>query len=222
LAMEDYNPNRWQNHRPDEPEPDRDCDWPECDGPGAHRAPRDRDNLRDYFWFCLDHVRDYNKSWNYFDGMETDEYKAMTWSIAKWDRPTWPIGNGAPGQQRPGQPQPGMNASDQASHIRAAAASFRAIPDPTEMSLEDYVETTAWRRLPPEDRHALEVMGLNATATLQDIKKRYKQLVKRFHPDANGSTDDPGNQSPRAQEQLRKVIAAYSHLVKSSHMTNTT
>jgi len=96
--MADYNSNsrsgRGENHRLTEPDPERDCDWPECDGAGVHRAPRDRNNLRDYFWFCLSHVRDYNKSWNYFDGMETNEYQAMARSTAKWDRPTWPIGNG--------------------------------------------------------------------------------------------------------------------------------
>ncbi len=221
MAMADYNSNSgsnsFHNHRLLDPDQDRACDWPECDGTGAHRAPRDRDNLRIYFWFCLDHVRDYNKSWNYFDGMETDEYRAMTWSTAKWDRPTWPIGDGTPGTQRPG-----MNARTQTAHIRGAAKAFRAVPDPTEMTLEDYVEIAAKRRLPPEDRKALEVLGLNATATLQDIKKRYKQLVKRFHPDANGGANDPGNQSVRAQEQLRKIIDAHSYLVKSTHLTNST
>jgi len=239
--MADYNSNsrsgRGENHRLTEPDPECDCDWPECDGAGVHRAPRDRNNLRDYFWFCLSHVRDYNKSWNYFDGMETNEYQAMARSTAKWDRPTWPIGNGPQGTMgngprgpigngprgpAPGQQRPGLKASDQTGHIRAAAATFRVVPDPIEMTLDDYVETAARRRLPVDDRKALEVLELNATATLQDVKKRYKQLVKRFHPDANGSTNDPDNQSIRAQEELRQVIAAYSHLVKSSHLMNST
>ena len=135
--------------------------------------------------------------------------------------PQGTMGNGPRGPA-PGQQRPGLKASDQTGHIRAAAATFRVVPDPIEMTLDDYVETAARRRLPVDDRKALEVLELNATATLQDVKKRYKQLVKRFHPDANGSTNDPDNQSIRAQEELRQVIAAYSHLVKSSHLMNST
>jgi len=145
--------------------------------------------------------------------METDEYAAMTWSTAKWDRPTWPMGAAKPG---------GINATHRASHIREASQAFREVPTPGEVSLRDYVEASYARQLPPEERKALGVLGLNSTATLQDVKKRFKQLVKRFHPDANGGAIDRANQSEKAQEQLRGIIAAYSHLVKSSHLTNST
>ena len=203
----------WQGDTP----ADRCCDWPECEGSGEHRAPRSRENLRDYYWFCLDHVRQYNSSWNYFDGMETDEYDAMTWSTAKWDRPTWPIGSGnghAKGTRN------GMNAAQQAAHIREAANAFREAPDLEEVSLADFTEQVGEQRLNPEDRRALDVLGLKSTATLHDVKKRYKQLVKRFHPDAQGTISKP--QSPKSDDKLRSVIDAYTHLVKSSHLTNST
>jgi hypothetical protein len=217
--MDDYNDNRWANRRVDEPLGDRACDWPECEGHGEHRAPKDRDNLRDYLWFCLDHVRDYNKSWNYFKGMDTNEYTAMAWSTAKWDRPTWPIGTGN-GAASAGNGT--MNAANQANHIREAANVFRSAPSPDVDSLEDYIEVSARRRLGPEERDALKVLDLKSTATLQDVKKRFKQLVKRFHPDANGGSNSQTKESEKAQEQLRLVIAAYAHLVKSTHWTNST
>ena len=203
-----------------EPAADRLCDWPDCDGHGQHRAPKSRDNLRDYYWFCLDHVRDYNKSWNYFDGMEDDEFTAMTWSTAKWDRPTWPLGSGKGGNTA--APNGGMNAAWQASHIREAARQFRGNPMPGDVDMDDYFETSSSRRLLPEDRDALKVLGLKSTATLQDVKKRFKQLVKRFHPDANGGAINTAQNDDPAQDQLREVIAAYSHLVKSSNLTNST
>jgi hypothetical protein len=211
--MDDYNSNSWSHQWSNKPAEDRMCDWPDCDGHGEHRAPKDRDNLRNYFWFCLEHVRDYNKSWNYFDGMETDEFAAMTWSAAKWDRPTWPMGTTGTS---------GMNAAHQASHIRAASQAFREVPTPGEVSLREYVEAKNSRQLPPDVRKALNVLGLNSTATLQDVKKRFKQLVKRFHPDANGGATSQATESEKAQEQLRGIIAAYSHLVKSNHLTNST
>ena len=52
---------------------------------------------------------------------------------------------------------------------------------------------------------ALELLNLDASATLHEIKARYKELVKRFHPDANGG--DRG-----AEERLKQVIKAYGVL----------
>ena len=210
--MDDYS----ANSRFNEPEEDRVCDWPDCDGHGEHRAPKTRDNLRDYFWFCLEHVRDYNKSWNYFDGMQDDEYTAMTWSTAKWDRPTWPMGSVKSEEHGP------LNAATQAAHIRGASRQFRSDPTPGNVDMSDYIDAAQSRQLRPDDRKALKVLGLKSTATLQDVKKRFKQLVKRFHPDANGGAINTAQNDDPAQDQLREVIAAYSHLVKSSNLTNST
>jgi hypothetical protein len=54
----------------------RGCEWPGCGAHGEFRAPRARDRLTEYFWFCLDHVRDYNAGWNYYQGMSEDEIEA--------------------------------------------------------------------------------------------------------------------------------------------------
>ena len=44
----------------------RTCEREGCDEPGQYRAPKNPRNLDDYFWFCKEHVRDYNANWNYF------------------------------------------------------------------------------------------------------------------------------------------------------------
>ncbi|MEK9662807.1 MAG: hypothetical protein VW644_13950, partial [Alphaproteobacteria bacterium] len=67
----------------------RTCDHPECDAAGEHRAPRSRDALRSYFWFCLDHVRKYNKAWNYYADMSDTEVEAERRKDTFWHRPTW-------------------------------------------------------------------------------------------------------------------------------------
>ena len=59
---------------------------------------------------------------------------------------------------------------------------------------------------------AMDTMQLSHNATLIEIKARYKELVKRFHPDANGG--DRG-----AEERLKQVIKAYGVLRASGLLT---
>ncbi len=71
------------------------CDWPGCDRPGEHKAPRGRDNEGEYYKFCTDHVRQYNKSYNYFTGMKDDEVAAFQKDARNGHRPTWKMGENA-------------------------------------------------------------------------------------------------------------------------------
>ena len=201
------------------PEGERACAWPGCDGTGEHRAPKSRERLRDYHWFCLEHVREYNKRWNYFEGMPDEEFDAMVRSTATWERPTWPLGKPAT--------QSGDDGSDKPSPWVYWAAQdtmedFRDAPDPGNQHVGQPGENARFARLGPEERHAFTVLGLEQTATLQDVKKRYKQLVKRYHPDANGSGNDPDSASKdaAAADRLRNIIQAYSHLVESGLLAN--
>jgi hypothetical protein len=188
---------------------ERVCDWPGCTGEGAHRAPKDRDRLDDYFWFCLEHVREYNRSWDYFAGMEEREYESLIRSTATWDRPTWPLGKRSSDRQARAQ-------GDEAWRYWAAweaASAFAEAPDPGGRPLSTPEQLAGMSRLTRQDKDALTTLELPETASLQDIKKRFKQLVKRYHPDAAG----PAAKSSRAlEERLRNVIQAYSHLRASS------
>ncbi|MHA1112946.1 MAG: molecular chaperone DnaJ, partial [Alphaproteobacteria bacterium] len=85
-----------RNHRPQfgrkfEAAP-RVCEHPDCDAAGDYPAPRSRDRLRDYRWLCLDHVRNYNKSWNFYAGMNREQIEAETRADVTWRRPTWRMG----------------------------------------------------------------------------------------------------------------------------------
>ena len=59
--------------REHETEAGRHCHAPGCPEQGVHRAPVARDRLDQYYWFCRDHVRQYNLAWNYFAGMNEQE-----------------------------------------------------------------------------------------------------------------------------------------------------
>lgn len=183
----------------------RSCEWPDCAHEGVHRAPRDRDNLRDYRWLCLEHVREYNAHWNYFAGMADSEWSSMQKSQATWERPTWPMGarSGFAWQEREKRVRDDLDALAQGTGARP-----RGAPNG---------EKTA-ACLPPEQERALAVLDLDGTATLKDVKKRFKQLVKRYHPDANGGPKAPTKAS---QERLRRVIEAYAQLKKSGLLTDT-
>src|SRR3974377_414485 len=69
------------------------CDHPGCAAAGDYRAPRARDRLRQFYWFCLDHVRAYNAQWNYYAGMSAAEIEAEIRNDTGWQRPTWPLGS---------------------------------------------------------------------------------------------------------------------------------
>lgn len=164
------------------------CDHPGCAEGGEYRAPRSRDRLGDYFWFCLEHVREYNKSWNYYAGMSDAEVEADLRRTTTWDRPTWRFGLG---------------------DAAARGQTFRRVRDPFGVFDEDAgddVRTGPARpsSLSPEGR-AFAVMALEPPLTLEQLKRRYKELVKKHHPDANGGDRD-------AEERLKSINEAYTTL----------
>ena len=166
--------------------PGRGCDSPGCDADGVHRAPRSRDSLREYYWFCLEHIRGYNAAWNFFAGMKQGEIEAYLHADFTWHRPTWPLG----GQAR-------LNGMWNGSAFEDPFGAFGARAEN-----EGGAANGAHWRPPAGEREALAIMNLPLTATADEIKSRYKALVKRLHPDVNG--DDK-----QAVDQLKVVIEAY-------------
>ncbi len=165
---------------------DRACNWPGCDGVGDYRAPKSPSNLREYRWFCLDHVRDYNKHWDYFSGLEEGEIEAIRRQDAVWHRPSWPLG--------------GRTDSD---ILKAAQNSFA---DPMDIMGNGAASEPAPPKTPRDE--ALAKLGLDRNASLAERKARYKELAKRHHPDANGG-------SKTAEERLKTINEAYTYLLKS-------
>ena len=52
------------------------CEIEGCEGAGLYRAPVSPERLNEFHWFCLDHVREYNRSWNFFEGRSEEELEA--------------------------------------------------------------------------------------------------------------------------------------------------
>ena len=68
------------------------CQWKGCGRPAPHRAPKGRGRDGEYFSFCVDHVREYNASYNYFDGMSDAEVTDFQKDAMTGHRPTWKVG----------------------------------------------------------------------------------------------------------------------------------
>ena len=176
---------------------ERGCDHPDCAEAGEHRAPHSRDALDSYYWFCLKHARSYNAAWNFFGDMDRHEIENYQKEDVTWHRPTWRFG----GNRR------------MSGEARLNAAWRRGdFTDP--YSIFDADDVAAARdpglcRMPAPEREALAILNLPSTATDSEIKARYKELVKRLHPDVNGEDE-------QAVDQLKTVIEAYRTLSQRS------
>ncbi|MDE2376022.1 DnaJ domain-containing protein [Bradyrhizobium sp.] len=172
-----------------------DCEWPDCKNKGAHRAPKGR--TREYWHFCLDHVREYNQSYNYFSGMNAEAVARYQKDALTGHRPTWKMGaNGGVKRGAEAELDGAFDPFSMFGEINGRA-SWRRGPE-TKAKAET-------RKVMNAERKALQVMGLGPEATLTEVKVKYKALVKQHHPDANG-----GDRS--TEDRLIEIIKAYNYL----------
>ena len=178
------------------------CEWPDCKNKGPHRAPKGRENSREYWHFCLEHVREYNQSYNFFSGMNADAVARYQKDALTGHRPTWKMGaNGTKGKGKTAEADL-EGAADPFSMFSELNGRGRWRPGPGGAAGEAKPET---RKVMNAERKALQVMGLSAEATREDVKAKYKALVKQHHPDANG-----GDRS--TEDRLIEIIKAYNYL----------
>ncbi|MFC7704052.1 DnaJ domain-containing protein [Plastorhodobacter daqingensis] len=170
----------------------RPCDSPGCAEAGQYRAPKSPERLDEYFWFCKDHVREYNLKWNFFTGQTEEEFQKFMNTDRVWGRETKPIG----------KPDEGR------------AWARLGIEDPHEILGEKATQNpgkstpTHTRRLPPTERRAIEILEARDHWTRVEIRKQYKSLVKDLHPDMNG-----GNRAD--EDRLQEVVWAWDQIKDS-------
>lgn len=166
----------------------RSCDHPGCSEGGEYRAPKSRNTLNDYYWFCLDHVRAYNAAWDYYAGLKPEEIEDMVRFDITWQRPTWPLGRMSGGRVR-----------FDPERVKDVFGFFD----------EDDWAPQARRTAPPtREEAAMRLMELKAPITLESLRARYKELCKLHHPDANGG-------DKAAEERFKQIGQAYKTLMES-------
>ncbi len=182
------------------------CQWKGCRAAGRHKAPMGRGREGEYYHFCLDHVRQFNASYNYFAGMSDAEVEDFRKGAVTGHRPTWKLGADKGGTDNLSEANVGnARARRYANFARHGTQDPHHVLDDSDAVTHGTARQTPRRALKPLERKAFDTLDLAETALGPEIKGRFKELVKRHHPDANGG--DRG-----AEDKLREIIQAYNYL----------
>jgi len=152
---------------------------------GNYKAPMEKDNSKNYRWLCVEHIKLFNKNWDYFDGMNQNEIEIFLKSDMTWHRPTQKFGS-----------------SDNFFNIlwnNALNDKFNFFKH------EKNTHSSNEKKLSEKDIDAFKIMGLELNESWPIIQKKFKTLVKKFHPDKNSG-------SKQFEDKLKKITLAYSHL----------
>lgn len=181
------------------------CHWPGCDEAGEFRAPGVRppgfDGPGEWRWFCLDHVRQFNAGYDYFDGMSAEEVLRAQSPIYGWERESRAF-NPAAGVD--GMPR-WADFSDPLDAIGARAKAFR---DGAERASRPQHRRDG-KAVSREERRALDVLGLSLDADRGDVRRRYTEMLRKYHPDHNGG-------DRRHEARLQGVVEAWQVLRKAA------
>jgi len=160
------------------------CEWQSCKETGEFKAPAEKDNSKNFKWLCKEHIKIFNKNWNYFDGMSQNEIENFIKSDQTWHRPTQKFGS-----------------ADNFFNIlwnNALTDKFKIFNENEKIRLNG-------KSLCEKDKDAFIILGLDFNANWETIQKKFKTLVKKFHPDKHA-----GNK--KYEDKLKKITLAYSHL----------
>ena len=168
------------------------CDHENCFEIGKYRAPKSRLNLNCYYYFCLNHVKKYNKSWDFYKGLTVNEIELSIRKDTVWDRPSWPL-NGNP-----------RKILEQISgYLNNDYSLFEQ-----EKDFQNFLKNKIISQdLTQEEQKSIYILGLKMPINLEKIKKNYKKLVKIFHPDVNKDKKD-------AERRFKEINQAYKALLK--------
>ena len=180
------------------------CSWENCELEGEYRAPKSKSQIREYYYFCIEHVRIYNNSWNYYEGMSDQDVENLVRSDLTWNRPTWPLGKSF-------DKRPQLDESINLENIHFSNI-YNNFDDPFnlmgEHSNNDFIVlNNKVSKFTEEEKRALRKLELDSSLTINDLKNRYKVLVKKYHPDVNG-----GNKN--LEETLKQINTSYRLLLK--------
>lgn len=142
------------------------CDFPNCTEGAEFRAPKDR-SLRSYYWFCLKHVQEYNKKWDFLAGLSAEQIEAQLQNDVTWQRPTWKLGMGGSAKVVHGKVSDKFHFFDESQ----LGMSGQYNPPPTEMRYSKKIQD------------AVLFMQLEQPLSLEKVKAQYKKLAKIYHPD---------------------------------------
>ena len=158
------------------------CAFLNCKEEGIYPAPKSRDDITNYKYFCIKHIRDFNKSWNFFDGLTEEQFENEIRKSTTWDRPSWKFGT---------------------------RNNDKKINDPFNFFNDINDKNVTKKKINSNLLSSWKLLGLNPTANIEEVKKKYKSLAKKWHPDKNLKLKD------NASDMFVKITNAYKKIIKS-------
>ena len=159
------------------------CDWNNCFEEGSYRAPIEKDNSKKYRMLCLNHIREFNKNWNYFEGMDDKQIYDFIKSDMTWHKSTQ-----------------SFSSSDNFFKVLWNNALRE---DLNKYKINGQFDPT--NKFNHNDVKAFGILGLSIGIKWKNIKEKFKKLVKKYHPDMNA-----GNK--KYEDKLKVITLAYTQL----------
>ena len=169
------------------------CDWNNCSEEGPYRAPIEKDNSKRFRMLCLSHVREFNKNWNYFDGMNDSQICEFIKSDITWHKPTQSFGS-----------------SDNFFNILWNNALKEGM---NKTKIKNQFDHMSQFKLNHNDVKAFSILGLSVGIRWEKVQEKFKKLVKKFHPDMNA-----GNK--KYEDKLKIITLAYTQLKNTYRAKN--
>ena len=164
------------------------CDWNNCNKVGEYKAPIEKDNSKDFRYLCLEHIREFNKNWNYFANMTDSQITEFIKSDMTWHKPT-------------------QNFSGQDNFFKILWNNALK-DDINQNGIDKSRAKLAHLNFSNKDLKAFEILGLDVSINWENIRSKFKKLVKKFHPDMNS-----GNR--KFEEKLKVITLAYTQLKRA-------
>ena len=169
------------------------CDWNNCLEEGFYKAPVEKDNSKKYRILCLNHVKEFNKNWNYFEGMDDNQIYEFIKSDMTWHKPTQ-----------------SFSSSDNFFKILWNNAMKDEL---NKSNFKDHFNHMNQFKFNHNDMKAFEILNISVGIKWEKIQEKFKKLVKKFHPDINA-----GNK--RYEDKLKVITLAYTQLKNTYRAKN--
>ena len=169
------------------------CDWNNCLEIGKYKAPVEKDNSKKFKLLCLNHVKEFNKNWNYFTGMNAEQIYDFLKSDMTWHKPTQ-----------------SFSSSDNFFKVLWNNALKDEL---TKSKFKNELDYMYKFKFDNSDIKAFGILGVSVGLKWEKIQEKFKKLVKKFHPDMNS-----GNK--KYEEKLKLITLAYTQLKKTYRAKN--
>tara|TARA_B100000902_G_scaffold218092_1_gene207258 strand:- start:580 stop:1107 length:528 start_codon:yes stop_codon:yes gene_type:complete len=161
------------------------CDWNNCFELGEYKAPIEKDNSKNYRLLCLKHVKEFNKNWNYFSGMNDEEVINFLKSDMTWHKSTQ-----------------AFSSSDNFFKVLWNNALKESLDN---SKFKSHFEADKTLKFDSNDIKAFAILGVTVGLKWDKIQQKFKKLVKKFHPDINSG-------DKKYEEKLKVITLAYTQL----------